>query len=141
MRGFSGVHWVWCNGRVPHLELRQETQGSSPFLTSIGGSLQSWYRRVRPRLVLRNGTLLNSHVVHWVKFHFSRCIWNLRLFLDDATWVSVPLRVVTSSSGLHSKRFPGIGTFLEWTRKSVSFEMWHDSRGFLSSFSVRPAFS
>ena len=59
-RGLSGLHWVWCNGRGPHLELRQEPQGSSPFLTSISGSLQSWNNRVRPPLVLRNGTPLDS---------------------------------------------------------------------------------
>ena len=53
----------------------------------------------------------------------------------------MPLRVVTSSSGLHSKRCPGIGTSLERTGKSVSFGMWHDPRGFLSSFNVRPASS
>ena len=118
----------------PHLELRWETQGSSPFLTSIAGSLQSWNRRVRPHLVSRNGTLLASRVVHGVKSHLSSCIWNLQLFPDDATGVSVPLRVVTSSSGLHSKRCPGIRTYLEWTGKSVCFGIWHDTRGFLSSF-------
>ena len=61
--GLSGLHWVWCNGRGPHLELRRESQGSSPFLTSIAGSLQSWNRRIRPRPVLRNGTQLSSRVV------------------------------------------------------------------------------
>ena len=86
-------------------------------------------------------TSLASRVVHGVTGHLSSCIWNLWLFQYDVTGVSVPLRVVTSSSGLHSKRFPGIGTFLEWTRKSVSFGMWHDTRGFLSCFSVRPASS
>ena len=30
--GFSGLHWVWCNGRGPHLELRREPQGFSPVL-------------------------------------------------------------------------------------------------------------
>ena len=50
-RALSGLHWVWCNRRGPHLEWRQEPQGSSPFLTLIAGSLQSWDRRVRPRLV------------------------------------------------------------------------------------------
>ena len=45
------------------------------------------------------------------------CIWKLRIFPQDATRVSVPLPVVTSSSGLHSKRCPGIRTYLEWTRK------------------------
>ena len=59
-RGLSGLHWVWCNGRGPHLELRREPQCSSSFLTLITGSLQSWKRRVRRHLVLRNGTPLAS---------------------------------------------------------------------------------
>ena len=59
-------------------------------------------RRVRPRLVL-NGTPLASRVVHGVTGHLLSCIWNLRLFPEEATGVSVPLRVVTSSSGLHSR--------------------------------------
>ena len=92
-------------------------------------------RRVRPHLVLRNGTLLASIVVHGVTGYFL-IIWNLRIFPDEATGVSVPLRVVTSSSGLHSKMCPGIGTYLEWTGKSVSFGMWHDPRVFLPSFNV-----
>src|SRR5574338_595678 len=29
--GFSALHWVWCIGRGPHLQLRQEPQGSSDF--------------------------------------------------------------------------------------------------------------
>ena len=94
--------------------LRWEPQGSSPFLTWIAGSLQSYNRRVSPCLVLRNGTLLPSQIVHGVTGHLSSCIWNLQLFPDDATGVSVRLRVVISSSGLHSKRCPGIGTYLEW---------------------------
>ena len=92
------------------VELRREPQGSSPFLTSISGSLQSWIREVRPRLVLRHGTPLASRVVHGVSGYFSSCIWNLWLFPEDATGVSVPLRVVTPSSGLHSKRYPVNGT-------------------------------
>ena len=62
-RSLSEFYWVWCSGRAPHLELRWEPQGSSPFLTSIAGFLYSWNRRVRPRLVLRKGTLLASLVV------------------------------------------------------------------------------
>ena len=34
-----------------HVEGRQEPQASSPFRTPTAGSLQSWDRRVRPRLV------------------------------------------------------------------------------------------
>ena len=26
-RGLSGLHWVWCIGRGPHLQVRQEPQG------------------------------------------------------------------------------------------------------------------
>ena len=47
------------------------------------------------------GTLLASRVVHRVIDHLSSCISNLWLFPDYAPGVSVPLRVVTSSSGLH----------------------------------------
>ena len=34
-RGLSGLHWVWCNGRQPLLELRWEPQGSSTVLTWV----------------------------------------------------------------------------------------------------------
>ena len=30
-RGLSGPHWVWCIGRGPRLQLRQEPQGTSDF--------------------------------------------------------------------------------------------------------------
>ena len=46
-------------------------------------SLQSSNRRVRPRLVWRNGTLLASPVVHGVTGHFLSCVWYLRVSLDD----------------------------------------------------------
>ena len=29
--GLSGLHWVWCIERGPHLQLRQEPQGTSDF--------------------------------------------------------------------------------------------------------------
>ena len=61
-RGIGGVRPVapptWLvsnflvrNGRGPHLEGRQAPQASSAFRTPTAGSLQSWDRRVRPRLV------------------------------------------------------------------------------------------
>ena len=40
VRGLSGFLSSWCRGLVPHLDLRQETQGSSPALTRILGFLQ-----------------------------------------------------------------------------------------------------
>ena len=56
---------------------------------------------------------LASRVVNGVSGHLSSGIWNLWIFPEDATRVSVPLRVLTSSSGLHSKRCPCIGNYLE----------------------------
>ena len=88
--GLLGLHWVWYNGRVPHLELRQEPQGSSPFLTSTAGSLQSWDRSVRPCLVLRHGTLLAYRVVRGVTGNLSTCMWNLWVFPDDALGCQCP---------------------------------------------------
>ena len=54
-----------------------------PDLTRIAVSLQSSNRRVRPRLVWRNGTLLAFPVVHGVTGHFSSCVWYLRVSADD----------------------------------------------------------
>ena len=48
---------------MPHLKLRWETQGSSPVVTGISGFLLWFNSGVRPRLVLRHGTLLYSQVV------------------------------------------------------------------------------
>ena len=61
---------------------------------------------------LRCGTLLASRVVHGVSDNLSSCIWNQRLLPQDATRVSVPLCVVTSSSVLHSKSCRGSGLTL-----------------------------
>ena len=104
----------------------------------VGWWLEGSGREVRR---LRHRAPLASRVVHGVSGHLSSFIWNLCLFPEDATGVSVPFHVLTSSSGLHSKRCPGIGTYLEWMGKSVSFGMLHNPRGFLSSFNVRPASS
>ena len=75
---------------------------------------------VRPCLVLRHRTPLASRVVHGVSGNLSSCIWNLQLFLEDATVVSVPLRVVINPR-VYIQRCTGIGTYLEWMGKSVSF--------------------
>ena len=64
-----------------------------------------------------------SQASSWVEAWYSNCLWRcsrgdrplVELYLNPAgfsgrcTGVSVPLRVVASSTGLHSKRCPGIG--------------------------------
>ena len=110
-RGLSGLHWVWFNGRGPHLEWTQEPQASSPFLTRIPWSLQSRHRRVTPSLLLRK----------WTFVCLSSCLQGdsplVEFSLGPAgfsgrcTRVSVPLRLVPSSTGFPSKRCAGIGFF------------------------------
>ena len=100
--------------------------GTSGFLSITDielGSLWTWNKGDRPPLVLRHGTPLASLVVHGVSGHRSSRIWNLQLFLEDATRVSLPHCVVPSSLGLHVKRCPSIRTYFEWMWKSVSFGM------------------
>ena len=82
--------------------MRRELQGSSPFLSSISGFLWSLNRVGRPRVVLSYGTPLPSPGVNGVSGLLSSCIWNLWLFLEDATGVSVPLGVETQYSEFHS---------------------------------------
>ena len=60
VRGLSGFLLSWCRGLGPHLELRWETQGSSPALTGISGSLWRFPWGVRRHLVLGHGTPLPS---------------------------------------------------------------------------------
>ena len=60
VRGLSGFLSSWCRRLGPHLQLRQETQGSSPALTAISASLWRFPWGVRHRLVLGHGSLLPS---------------------------------------------------------------------------------
>ena len=140
-RALSGLHWLWCNGRGPHLELSQEPQGSSPFLTPIAGSLPSSDRRVRPRLVWRNGTPLAFQVVHGVTGHLLICVWNLRLFQDDAWGFQYPFVLCLHQKGYLQRGVWALGSYQERTGKSGSFGMCHHPRGYVSNILVRPASS
>ena len=66
VRGLSGPHWVWCNGRGPHLELRREPQGSFSVLTWVLGCVCHFKQGVRSLREWRHGTLLYSRVVKGV---------------------------------------------------------------------------
>ena len=140
-RGLSGLHWVWCNGRGPHLKLRQEPQASSPFLTPIAGSLQSWDRRVRPRLGLRHGTPLASRGVQGVRCHLSSCIWNLRVFPEDAPGCKCHFVFPLHPQGCLRRGVWALGSCQEQTGKSGSFRRWHSPRGSISNSLVRLASS
>src|SRR5574341_826533 len=90
-RGLSGLHWVWCIGRGPHFQLRQEPQSTSD-QTPIAGSLQTGDRRVRPRLGLRHGTPPASRDVPGERGRLSSCLWKLGFFSERCT-EKLPLRV------------------------------------------------
>ena len=139
--GFSGIHWVWCNGRGPHLKWRQKPQGSSPFLIRITGSLESWDRRVRPSLVWRNGTPLASRVVLRVIGHLSSCVWNPRIFPDDARGCQGLFVLCLHPQGCLRRGVWASGFYQKWTMESGSFSMWHHSRGYVSNFLLRKASS
>ena len=66
--------------------------------------LWSLNRGGRPRLLLRHGIRLASRVVNGISSLLSSWICNLRLFMENATGVSVPLGVVTQYSGFHSNQ-------------------------------------
>ena len=112
--------------------------------TSVFLSISDFNHRVSAELEQESQAF--SCVEEWNSACLVRCFWGDRplvelymepvAFPDYATGVTVPLRVVTSSAGLHTKKCPGIGTFLVWTGKSVYFGMWHDTGGFLWNFSV-----
>ena len=128
-RALSGLHWIWCNRRGPHLEWRQEPQGLSPFLTLIAGSLQSWDRRVMPRLVRRNGTTLASRVIHAVTGNLSNCVWNLRVFPDNARGCQCPFVLCLHSQGCLRRGVRASGSYQERTGKSGLFGTWHLTHG------------
>ena len=65
-RGLSGLQYLWCNGRGPHLELRWELQCSSPVQTWVLGCVCHFKQGVRSRRVWRHGTLLSSRAVKGV---------------------------------------------------------------------------
>ena len=52
VKGLSGFLSSWCRGLGPHLELRWETQGSSPALTGNSGFLWRFHWGVRHHLML-----------------------------------------------------------------------------------------
>ena len=58
----SGLHWIWCGGRGPHLELRQEPQCFPPVLTWVSGCVCRFKQGVRSQSVWRHGALLSSRI-------------------------------------------------------------------------------
>jgi len=90
---------------------------------------------------LRKGTPLASRVAQGVSGPLSRCVWNLRVFPDDARGCQCPFVLCLHPQGCLRKGVRASGSYQERTGKSGSFSVWHHPRGYFSNFLVRPASS
>ena len=133
-RGLSELHWVWCNGRGPHDKLRQEPQGSSPGFECAGSDSD---RRVPAELgqesqassCLRKGTPLASRVAQGVSGPSSSCVWNPRVFADDARGWQCPFVLCLQPQGCLRRGVRASGPSQERTGESGAFGLWPHPRG------------
>ena len=138
-RGLSALHWVWCIGRGPHLQLRQEPQGSSDFRLRSQGPCRLGTEE--SGLVLGRGMELR------LPFEVSpgteadcRAVFGTWGFFRTMHGKTAP------SCGLHSqdgvrRGVRASGSYQEGTGKSGSYGMWNHPRGHVWNVFVRPASS
>ena len=78
---------------------------------------------------LSNETLLASRVIQGVSGPLSSCVWNLRVFPEDAWGSQCPFVLCLPPQGCLQRGVRALGSFQERTGKSGSFGMWHHPRG------------
>ena len=118
--GTSGFLSISDSDRRVPAELGQESQASS---------------------CLSNGTLLASRVVQGVSGPLTSCVWNLRVFPEDAWGCQCPFVLCFHPQVFLRKGVTASRSYQEQTGKSGSFGLWHHPRGYVSNFLVRPASS
>ena len=91
-------------GVGPHLELKQETQCSSPVATGILVVLSSFNRKVRPCLILKHGTPLFSQVLKGVSDLLSSSGGDPGFFLEMQQGSQTSRRVFRVYSWFHASR-------------------------------------
>ena len=132
--------------------LVQWKRASSPVEAGTSGFLSISDSDRRVPAELGQESKASFLVEAWNSSYLSNCSWGHRplvdLYLEPARFygrckrVSVTFHVVSSSTGLHSKRGPCIGFFSRADREiRVFFRMWHHTRGYVSNFFVRLALS
>ena len=121
MRGPSGFLSSRCPRIGLCLDLSREAQGSSPAATGISGFLSRFNKGVRPRLVLRYGTLHSFRVVKGLSGLWSSSGGEMRLFQEDRQGRQASHSVVRGYSVFHWSRCRGIKTYLELSGSSASF--------------------
>ena len=143
-RGLLGLLWVWCNGRGPHLELRQEPQGSaSNFLaldlTWIAGSLLSGSGD--SDLVFCGGMELRLPLKLFKDDTTFRAVCGTCMCFGDARGHQCSFVLCLHPQGCLRRGVRALGSPQVRTGKSGSFSMLHHPRGYVSNFLVRPASS
>ena len=103
-----------CRRIGPCLEFSRETQCSSPVASGILGFLSRFNKGIRPRLVLRHGTLHFSRVVKGVSGLRSSSGGELGLFQEDRQGRQASHPVVRAYSVFHWSWCRGIRTY--WSR-------------------------
>ena len=109
MRGPSGFLSSRCPRIGLCLDLSREAQGSSPAATGISGFLSRFNKGVRPRVVLRHGTLHFSRVVKGVSGLQSSPGGELGLFQEDRQGRQASHPVVRGYSVSHWSPCRGAG--------------------------------
>ena len=121
--GRVGFHpWV---GRIPW---RREWQPTPVFLLGEFHGQRRLDKRVTPSFLLRNGPSFAFRVVYRVTGHLSKCLWDLRVFLDDARGCQCPFVLCLHPQVFLQRGVLASGSFQEWTVKLGSFGMWHHPR-------------
>ena len=106
--GTSGFLYVSDSDRRVPAGLGQESQGSS---------------------CLRKGTPLASRVAQGVSGPSSSCVWNPRVFADDARGWQCPVVLCLHPQGFLRRAVRASGPSQERTGESGAFGMWHHPRG------------
>ena len=78
---------------------------------------------------LREGSPLASRGVQEVSGPLSSCVWNLRVFPEDARGCQCPFVLCLHPQGYLRRGVRASGSYPERTGKSGSIGMWHHPRG------------
>ena len=111
---------IWRGGRNIRLPLRFGLRPQGP--CRVGQESQA-------SSCLRKGTPLVCRVAQGVSGPSSSCVWNLRVFADDARGWQCPFVLCLHPQGCLRRGVRASDSFQERTGKSGSFCMWHHPRG------------
>ena len=138
-RGLSGLHWAWCIGRGPHLQLRQEPQVTSDLRLRSQGPCR--LGTGESGLVLGRGMELRWPLeVSPGREATCRAVFGTWGFFRPMHGKTAPSCRLHSQGGVR-RGVRASGSYQEGTGKSGCFAMWKHPRGHVLNVVVRPASS